>query len=1038
MQQVSLPISWLLIVIVQLLLSTPWSIHAADIDFGRQVRPILSDKCYACHGPDAEQRQANLRFDTREGAFIDLGGYAAIVSGKPGESELIRRIESADQDDAMPPADHPKQLSEAEKRTLSQWIQQGAVWQDHWAYVPPVRHQPPPTNNDQWTDGFIDAFILASLEKHGVAPSEEADRRILLRRLSFDLTGLPPTPQEIAELVSDPSDAAYEAAVDRLLASPHFGERMAMYWLDLVRYADTVGYHGDQDVSVSPFRDYVINAFNTNLRFDRFTREQLAGDLLDNPTRDQLIASGYNKLGMMSAEGGVQPEEYLAKYASDRVRTASTVWMGSTLGCAECHDHKFDPFTTKDFYQFAAFFSDIKERGLYSGAGSSGNWGPTVEVPDRELADLLIPADEKISRLTRILNTPTDQLAQSQRQWEVAQIELLDRWQTAEPTSAIALHGTKLDILEDNSILASGNSPDQNTYTVSVRSASAKVTGVRIEVLPDASLPSGGPGRAGNGNLVLTELRMNVHRGGAVVPVDLKAAQATREQEAGGNNPYGKWSAESAIDGDVQGASWGWAILPDAGKANALVIALAEPIEVDSALYELTIEQNHTNPRHTLGSFRIATTSADDVMQSINDDPLPENIQHLLAVAREDRSEEQANILADYYRSIAPQLKETREQLATAQKERQELIASRTRTSLITVAVEPREVRVLKRGNWMDKSGELVQPGVPHFLAQLDSRERGTRLDLANWIVAKDNPLTARVFVNRLWKLFFGSGLSKLLDDVGSQGEPPVHPELLDSLAVEFVDSGWNIKHMVKLMVMSNTYRQSSLMREPLRELDPYNRLLARQSRFRLDAEMVRDNALAISGLLVPEVGGRSVKPYQPVGLYRHLNFPKRQYRHDTGPNQYRRGVYTHWQRQFLHPAMQAFDAPAREECTAERPRSNTPLAALVLLNDPSYVEAARRFAELAILSGGDDSVARLNWMMNRALSRDMASTEQAIFQSLLDSHLTEYAKQPEEAKKLIAAGLSQPAEQIEPAELAAWTSVARTLLNMHETVTRN
>lgn len=1009
--------------------------NTSEIDFDRDVRPILSDKCYACHGPDEGQRQANLRLDTQDGAFRDLGGYSVILPGKAAESELIRRITALDVEERMPPSEHQKQLTEHEKQTLFDWIESGANWKSHWAYSPLARTRPG-TNADDWNQNFIDAYIVAKLRNLKLQPSPKAEPRTLLRRLHFDLTGLPPAADEVDEFASNPSELAYEAAVDRLLRSPHFGERLAMYWLDLVRYADTVGYHGDQDVSVSPYRDYVIRAFNSNMPFDQFTREQLAGDLLPDPTQDQLIASGYNKLGMMSAEGGVQPEEYLVKYAADRVRTASTVWLGSTLGCAECHNHKFDPFTTKDFYRFAAFFADIQERGLYSGANRDGNWGPFVLVEDVALKDLLKPIDAEREELNKKLHEATPELAAAQSQWEARQIQSLRRWTIVEPRKAQALHGTKLNIDSTGVILARGPNPDQNTYTVSVELPSDGVTALRIEVLPDESLPKNGPGRAENGNLVISEFRVKKLGESGEIDVPLQNASATIEQAAGPENPHGKWSASSAIDHDVQGSSWGWAILPEIGKPQAIVFETEQALKAGT--YQFIIEQSHSNPQHTLGKFRFATTHQAPPVAAERTPEIPENVRLALLTEKDARQPEQSQSILQHFRSVAPELESIRRQIADKEEERTSVVQQHTRSTLITVPVEPREIRVLARGNWMDQTGEVVTPGVPHFLAQIEGQGRATRLDLANWLVSENNPLTARVLANRLWKLFFGTGLSKILDDVGSQGESPSHPELLDALALELIESGWDIKHLIKRIVMSNTYRQSSLPREELKTRDPYNRLLARQSRFRLDAETIRDNALATSDLLVRTIGGRSVKPYQPEGLYRHLNFPTRTYQPDSGPSQYRRGLYTHWQRQFLHPAMQAFDAPAREECTAERPRSNTPLAALVLLNDPSYVEAARRFAEKVLESGETETELRLQWIMRRALSRQATAAEVEILRGLLENDLQRFQESPDSARQFVSIGLSEPNAALDPAELAAWTSITRAVLNMHEMVTRN
>jgi hypothetical protein len=1004
---------------------------AEPVDFNRDIKPILSDKCYACHGPDAGERQGGgadgLRFDTKEGAFADLDGHLAIVPGDLEASELIRRIRSDDADDVMPPSDHRKSLTKKEKQLFVDWVKQGANWSQHWAYVAPQR-------TARRSGNWIDAMIREQLSRRGLKQSREATKRVLVRRAYFDIIGLPPSSSEVDEFLADDSDEAWENLIDRLLASPNFGERMAIYWLDLVRYADTVGYHGDQDVSVSPYRDYVISAFNSNMPFDQFTREQLAGDLLPDPTQDQLIASGYNKLGMMSAEGGAQPKEYLTKYASDRVRTASAVWLGSTLGCAECHDHKFDPFSQKDFYRFASFFADIQERGLYSGANRDSNWGPTIKVPDDEFEPLVKPIDANIAQLTSAYDSAD--LVESQSNWE-ASLGSGGDWTILQPEDATALHDTVLEVRDDQSVLASGPNGDTNIYTFHVTTQQSGVTGFRLETLPHDALPQKGPGRAGNGNFVLSEWKVaTVDVEGNRNPLKFVKAQATFEQADGGKNPYKGWKAAAAIDGDAKGSTWGWAVMPQAGKANEIVAELDKPLTEKPAHLVVELEQNHTNPGHTIGRFRFSATTGPVRIDALR--ALPENIQKLLAVNDADRSAEQRNELAVYYRTIAPGLAEVRKQLQEAKKQRDAVQEKHTRRTLITKRVEPREMRVLPRGNWMDDSGEVVEPGVPHFLPQLQTEGRATRKDLADWLTSAENPLTARVFVNRLWKMYFGAGLSNILDDIGSQGEFPTYARLLDELALEFADSGWNVKHMVKLLVLSDTYRQSSLMREELSEIDPYNRLLARQSRFRIDAELIRDNALAVSGLLVRDLGGRSVKPYQPKGLLRHLNFPQRTYKHDSGSNQYRRGVYTHWQRQFLHPAMKSFDAPAREECTAERPRSNTPLAALVLLNDPSYVEAARVFAERILQSDAKSDIERIDAVFSEALSRAPNASEQAILKSLIESQRKRYAAAPDDAKELVAVGERPVAEGVDVVELASLLSITRAVFNMHEFITRN
>ena len=761
------------------------STAAEPVDFNRDVRPILSDKCFACHGPDANHREADLRLDVGESA-IETG---AVVPGKPNESLLVERITATDESVRMPPADSGKELTPAEIDVLTRWITEGAEYAQHWAYVAPSWAEPPATRHP--TANWIDAFVLSRLEREGIDPAPAADPRTLARRLHFDLIGLPPDPDAVDAFVANHDDDACTQMVDRLLASEHFGERLAMYWLDLVRYADTVGYHGDQEHNASPYRDYVIDAFNRNLPFDQFTREQLGGDLLPSPTTDQLIATCYNRLLQTSHEGGVQPDEYIAIYAADRVRNISAAWMGATVGCAQCHDHKFDPYTTQDLYSLAAFFADVDDERHLRGEGD--NSLPTKRSPE-------IPVFTRPER---------DRLA--------------------------------------------------------------------------------------------------------------------------------------AID---------------------------------------------------------------------------ERIEAIRETASEDQDAELEQLTAE-----------------------KEAIEAAQRKVMVTQALEtPRTQRVLPRGNWLDQSGPVVQPAIPEFLGALNTGGRATRLDLANWLVDPEQGaggLTARVFVNRLWSLFFGAGLSRSLEDSGAQGDPPTHPQLLDNLAVEFIDSGWDIKHVVRLIVTSRTYRQSSVVTPELRALDPENKLLARQGRWRLPAESIRDTALAVSGLLIDEVGGPSARPYQPAGYYRYLNFPKREYEADTDPNQWRRGVYVHWQRQFLHPMLKAFDAPSREECTAQRARSNTPLAALVLLNDPTFVECARVLAERTLEKAGATDGERVEFAFREVTSRVPDRSEQDSLLSLLQSSRSEFDANPFEADALLAVGQAPLPAETDKLELAAWTSVCRGLLNLSETYSR-
>lgn len=1004
------------------------------VEFNRDVRPILSDNCFSCHGPDKNKREAELRLDTEGGLHGQNGVKGAVVSGQPDASPLIQRIVATDPEQVMPPPSSGKTLSARDKDVLRKWITQGARFQGHWSFLPlNAAAVPPATATDAEVAARIDAWITRGLAEQHLQAAPEADRVTLLRRLHFDLVGLPPTEADVAAFLADTAPEAYERQVDRLLASEHFGERLAMWWLDLVRYADTVGYHGDQEMSVSPYRQYVIESFNANKRFDEFTVEQLAGDLLPEATRTQKIASGYNRLGMMSAEGGVQDKEYLAKYIAERVRNASGTWLGVTLGCAECHDHKFDPLTTRDFYRFEAFFADIQERGLYSGANSDGNWGPFVKVPtpqqDAELARL----DAQIQTSKKVLETPTPELTAAQAEWEKQQVP----WTILKPESVTSAGGVTLTARPDGSVLASGANPATDTYTLVIRNLPAGVTALRLEVLPDPSLPRQGPGRAGNGNFVLSELLISVKPAeGEERRIALQNASATYEQTgAAGGNPYGKWAVAAAIDGDEKGKTWGWAIMEKVGQPQAAIFETAQDLSLDAGS-SLVVQmlQNLDNPQHTIGHFRLSVTTAARPVRSATSLSAP--LAAILAIPAAERSEVQQRELAAHYRTVAPLLEPVRQELAALEKSRQAL-DSGIPTTLITAAVMPRPVRILKRGNWMDETGEVVTPAFPASLAPEPAAERRlTRLDLARWIVEPGNPLTGRATVNRLWKLYFGNGLSRKLDDLGAQGDWPSHPELLDLLAARFQQT-WDLKRLIRTMVLTRTYRQSSRPGNGVPDPDPYNRWLARQSRFRLDAELVRDNALAISGLLVHQIGGRSVKPYQPPGYWAYLNFPQREWQNSTGDGLYRRGVYTHWQRQYLHPSLLAFDAPSREECTADRARSNTPLQSLVLLNDPSYVEAARAFAEMILRQPGSTRE-RLNFAFRRALSRPIESAEADVLESLLQAHLAEYEADAAAAKELLTVGARPAAGDLPPAQLAAWTSVARTILNLHEVMTRN
>ena len=997
--------------------------QAEPLSYNRDIRPILSNNCFKCHGPDKATREAGLRLDVAEAAYAEQH----IVPGDPAASEIIQRIITTDPDDLMPPQDSGLALTPQQIDTLKRWVSEGAAYEDHWAYLPPQEAPVPAVNDPAWVRNPIDAFVLSTIEKEGLRPAPEADKATLIRRLSLDLAGLPPDTAEIDAFLADNSPDAYERLVERLLASPHFGERMAVEWLDVVRYADTNGYHSDENRSAYPYRDYVIESFNKNKPYDQFTIEQLAGDLLPNATREQRVGAAYNRMNQITAEGGAQAKEYIEKYAADRVRTASTVWMGSTFGCAQCHDHKYDPFSMRDFYSFSAFFADIEEQGVY---GGGSKWEPVLELPTEEQEKRLAELNTGIAEAQRTVDTPTDALANAQRIWEAKILDLLqsDRhvWANTLPAEAKAANGTELKPQEDASVLATGPAPGKEVYEVQLKTEFSNLTGLRLEALPEPT----GVGR-GNGNFVLSGIEIRA----AGQPIAIASAVADHEQAT--------WPIAGTLDNDP---NTGWAVdghLPERkAQPRQAVFRFAQPLPAGPGTVLTAVLRFETVwDNHTIARFRFTVTT-EESPQLDGADPVPLDIKLALIATSDTRIPEQVDALAKYFRANTPLLQPAREQLATLTKQRDELRAQIPYV-LATKSIAPRTVRVLPRGNWMDETGEVVEPSTPTFLPALLRSEPGkrlTRLDLAQWLVSRDNPLTARVYVNRLWAMYFGQGLSRVLDDLGIQGEWPTHPELLDWLALEFMDNNWDVKHMVRLIVTSSTYRQASVARRELDELDPYNKLLARQARFRLAAEFVRDNALGVAGLLSSKVGGPVIMPYQPDGYYNDCNTFRGPMVYDTsqGEDQYRRGLYTYWKRSFLHPSMLAFDAPSREECTAMRPASNTPLQALVLLNDPTYVEAARAFAERILRDGGADTATRVRYAFRRATGRPATDEEAALLAALLEKHLHEYTTDTASASVLLQVGQHPVPGDLHASELAAWTSVARAILNLHETITRS
>lgn len=1011
---------------------------AAAVEFNRDIQPILSDRCFACHGPDAKNRGIKLRLDSDAGMFADLGGRAAVVPGDPEKSELMRRIRSTNPAVRMPPAYTGTKLSEGEIELLRQWIAEGARWQKHWSLIAPQRPPLPAVRNRSWPRNAIDYFVLARLEKEGIEPSPEASKETLIRRVSLDLTGLPPSPEEVDAFLNDHSADAYERVVDRLLASPRYGERMAIRWLEAARYADTNGYQTDAERFMWRWRDWVIDAFNRDMPFDQFTIEQLAGDLLPAPRREQIIATGFNRNHRGNGEGGIIPEEYLVEYAADRVETMSTVWMGITMGCARCHEHKYDPFTQKDYYQLFAYFNNIPEKGRYF---KYGNTPPLIAAPTPE-------QERRLSEMGR-------QIEQAAKRWQALAPDVesaFKKWQRSlrgaaaldwQPNRFLVAHfplepeSGKSAVAWDEGVLGKAASFDgrrfyeagkfaefnfYDSFTLAAWIRPAAGTGAIVTRAKDALEESGIAMMLKDGKLQLNLVQRWLD----------DAIRVESEQSV----PLNEWHhVMASYDGSRV-----------AGGIRLYIDG--RPVKVKVLLDELNQDFKAPDP------WRIGGGGGEEIrFQGLIDEvrvynrALGEQEAAMLAV-RENLNA--IGALASERRSQAQQLKLRQafieqyaaESLRQAWRQWADLVDARaqfekTIPAVMVMQENPRRnpAHILIRGAY-DRKGEPVRRGVPAALPPLPADAPDNRLGLARWLVDPKHPLTARVTVNRFWQMYFGSGLVKTAEDFGSQGERPSHPELLDWLAVEFIESGWKVKALQKLIVMSATYRQQSRLRPELQQRDPENRLLARGPRLRLSAEMVRDQALAISGLLVEKIGGPSVKPYQPAGLWKELTGGA-DYQRDSGENLYRRSLYTFWKRSAPPPAMMNFDASSRETCVVRENRTNTPLQALNLMNDVTYLEAARKMAERMIRQGGAAVADRLAYGFRLATARRPRPEELDVLMGHYRYQLDYYQTRRDDALKLLAQGESARDPAIDASELAAYSMVASLILNLDEVISK-
>ena len=1045
--------------------------HAAappvpSVDFNRDIRPIFSEHCYACHGPDENKRKGGLRLDTKEGAFKELkSGAHALVSGNPHDSALLERILSHDPDEVMPPEKTGKPLSKVQIAVLKRWVEEGAAWKDHWSFIPPMRTALPKIRNTKWPRNPIDYFVLAQLEKKGFSPNPEAEKTVLLRRLTLDLTGLPPTISEVDAFVGDRSPDAYEKTVERLLRSRHYGERMAQHWLDLARYADTSGYHFDGVRFMWLWRDWVINAFNDNKPYDRFTVEQLAGDLMPNATREQRVATGFVRNNMTNDEGGADPDEYLNKYVVDRVSTLGSVWLGLTVSCTECHDHKFDPMRTKEFYQLYAFFHNVPEKGL--DRIRTDNPPPRLPVPTEEQAVQFVEADFTLKDAEKTLLDRSNELGETQEKWE---LEL-----SAKPLPKPSEDGLIGSVSFDENLAfrnrTTGSTNDGRfigtngvEYGDARRGKGLKLAGTNhVEFDPLISFertnafsygawikaqgPTGcvlskmekDPGYRGF-DLLLNDSRLEMHIIAQWPENAIKVR--TREQL-----PQNQW-LHLLASYDGSGKAAGVKIFVDGKNRDVEVqndklrdtITNAEPIRVGSRGAQYPFNGLIDEVR-----FYNRAVAEDEARLLTFDGYVP-----ILAKSRGNRSADERTELARFYKqNYAVDYLRSEAALAKAKKVKEEFYTKIPSTLIMEEMSPPRETFVLVRGDFRTK-GEKVSPATPAFLPPLP-RGPTNRLTLAEWLVSKEHPLTARTAVNRYWAMFFGTGLVKTANDFGSQGEWPSHPELLDWLAVQFRDGGdyprratktpetrdagpWDVKAMVRMIVTSAAYRQSAAVSAEKLERDPYNRLLTRGPRMRLDAEFIRDNALAVAGLLNQKVGGPSVKPYQPAGIWDGVDAT---YKQDHGDLIYRRGMYVFWRRSAHYPSFATFDAPNREVCTFLRQRTQTPLQSLVLMNDPVYVEAARGLAQRVMSEEPHDPQKRIFLAFRHALGRIPRPDELAVLRKTYATQEDHFRAEPKEAELLLKVGELKRPENTDPVELAAMTAVASVLLNLNETITK-
>lgn len=1013
-----------------------FALAADKLDFNQDIRPILSDKCFRCHGFDEKKREAGLRLDSAEGATLKLeSGATAVVPGKSNDSELIKRILATDKDQKMPPEASGKTLSASEIATLRRWIDEGAEFKGHWAFIPPVRPELPKVNNAAAVKNPIDAFIIARLEKAQLGPSPVADKATLIRRATLDITGLPPTPAEVDAFLADNSAEAFEKVIDRLLKSPRYGEHMGRYWLDAARYGDTHGLHLDNERGIWPYRDYVIGAFNENMPLNRFFTEQMAGDLLPNATKEQKIATGFNRCNVTTSEGGSINDEVLVRYAVDRVETMSTVFLGLTLGCAVCHDHKYDPVSQKEFYQLYAFFSASADAAM---DGNTLLPPPFLKTPTAEQEQQLAALDAQLKE------------NEKKRDERIKQIAA----EYADPGPKNVVSTERKDFVWIDDALPAGVQAQGEWKHLTKAEFSAVQSGEKVHTQTGAGTVQHFFTGANPPLIIGEEDKLF----GYVFLDPQNPPKTVMMQWNDGTWEHRAFWGEDAIafGSDPKSVAHRHiGPLPELGKwvrleVPAADVGLAAGAKVNGWAFTqadgtVTWDQAGLHTRTPQDGLQFESLAEWDAYErSLKESKLPEPAKGIVKLEPEKRNEDQKKQLLEYflknvYSKTKDALQSLDKEVADIAKKKTDLDNSFPASLVMQDMPKARDTFVLIRGQY-DKKGEQVQAAIPAALGKLPEGAPANRLGLAHWLTDPQHPLTSRVFVNRLWQQYFGVGLVKTAEDFGSQGQWPSHPELLDYLSRDLVDNNWDLKRLIKSILMSGTYQQSSRVTPELLQKDPQNELLSRGPRFRIDAEMLRDNALFLSGLLTEKLGGKSVKPYQPAGIWEAVGFQGSNtlnFKQDQGESLYRRSLYTYWKRTSPPPSMMSFDAPSRESCVVRRARTNTPLQALVLMNDTQYVEAARFFAQKMIADGGSSPAERLQYGFRLATSRKASDKEVAVLGRLYEAHLADFTKNKDAAAKLLAVGESKTTLPMEPHELAAYTMVANLILNLDETVTK-